>query len=62
MGFLLALLMLFNTFGGLVVVPAFIKVLRPAFLARRRPRNLKPYLVEKFKKEKVSAYNIELID
>jgi len=62
MGFLLALLMLFNTFGGLVVVPAFIKVLRPGFLARRRPRNLKPYLVEKFKREKVSAYNIELID
>ncbi len=62
MGFLLALLMLFNTFGGLVVVPAFIKVLRPSFLLRRRPRNLKPYLVEKFKKEKVSAYNIELID
>lgn len=62
MGFLLALLMLFNTFGGLVVVPAFIKVLRPSFLARRRPRNLKPYLVEKFKNEKVSAYNIELID
>jgi predicted RND superfamily exporter protein len=62
MGFLLALLMLFNTFGGLVVVPAFIKVLRPSFLARRRPRNLKPYLVEKFKREKVSAYNVELID
>lgn len=62
MGFLLALLMMFNTFGGLVVVPAFIKVIRPNFLARRRPRNLKPYLVEKFKKEKVSAYNIELID
>jgi len=62
MGFLLALLMLFNTFGGLVVVPAFIKVLRPRFLLRRRPRNLKPYLVEKFKREKVSAYNIELID
>jgi predicted RND superfamily exporter protein len=62
MGFLLALLMMFNTFGGLVVVPAFIKVLRPSFLARRRPRHLKPYLVEKFKREKVSAYNIELID
>jgi len=41
MGFLLALLMSFNTFGGLVVVPAFVKVLRPAFLARRRPRHLK---------------------
>jgi hypothetical protein len=54
--------MLFNTFGGLVVVPAFIKVLRPRFLLRRRPRNLKPYLVEKFKREKVSAYNVELID
>ena len=49
MGFLLALLMLFNTFGGLVVVPAFIKVLRPSFLARRRPRNLRPELKDLFK-------------
>jgi hypothetical protein len=62
MGFLLALLMIFNTFGGLVLVPAIIKVLKPRFLLRRRPRNLKPYLVEKFKREKVSAYNVELID
>ena len=37
---LLALLMSFNTFGGLVVVPAFVKVLRPGFLVRRRPRHL----------------------
>jgi predicted RND superfamily exporter protein len=36
MGMLLALLMAFNTFGGLVVVPALVKVLRPAFLVRRR--------------------------
>jgi predicted RND superfamily exporter protein len=36
MGMLLALLMGFNTFGGLVVVPALVKVLRPAFLVRRR--------------------------
>jgi hypothetical protein len=36
MGMLLALLMAFNTFGGLVVVPALVKVLRPAFLIRRR--------------------------
>jgi predicted RND superfamily exporter protein len=38
MGFLLALLMGFNTFGGLVVVPAFIKVLRPGFLLNRKPK------------------------
>jgi predicted RND superfamily exporter protein len=38
MGLLLALLMAFNTFGGLVVVPAFIKVLKPGFLVKRRPK------------------------
>ncbi|MFQ5666001.1 MAG: RND family transporter [Candidatus Binatia bacterium] len=38
MGFLLALLMIFNTFGGLVVVPAFVKALRPGFLVKRKPR------------------------
>jgi predicted RND superfamily exporter protein len=38
MGLLLALLMGFNTFGGLVVVPAFVKVLRPGFLVNRRPQ------------------------
>jgi predicted RND superfamily exporter protein len=38
MGLLLALLMSFNTFGGLVVVPAFVKVLRPGFLVNRKPR------------------------
>ncbi len=38
MGFLLALLMIFNTYGGLVVVPAFMKVLKPSFfLHRERP-------------------------
>lgn len=37
MGFLLALLMAFNTFGGLVIVPAFVKTIRPAFLVRRLP-------------------------
>jgi predicted RND superfamily exporter protein len=36
MGLLLALLMGFNTFGGLVVVPALVKVIRPAFLVGRR--------------------------
>jgi hypothetical protein len=36
MGLLLALLMLFNTFGGLVIVPAWIKLLRPNFFLRRR--------------------------
>jgi predicted RND superfamily exporter protein len=35
MGLLLALLMIFNTFGGLVLVPAWIKVVRPAFLTKR---------------------------
>jgi hypothetical protein len=40
MGFLLALLMGFNTFGGLVVVPAFVKVIRPAFLVNRIPQNM----------------------
>jgi predicted RND superfamily exporter protein len=38
MGLLLALLMTFNTFGGLVVVPAFVKVLRPGFLVNRKPK------------------------
>ncbi len=36
MGLLLALLMLFNTFGGLVIVPAWMKIVRPRFLLRRR--------------------------
>ncbi len=43
MGFLLTLLMVFNTFGGLVIVPAWIKVLRPGFLVnRRRPAEQEP--------------------
>jgi predicted RND superfamily exporter protein len=36
MGFLLALLMVFNTFGGLVIVPAWIKIVRPRFFMKRR--------------------------
>jgi predicted RND superfamily exporter protein len=36
MGLLLSLLMLFNTVGGLIVVPALVKVIRPAFLLKRR--------------------------
>ena len=36
MGLLLSLLMLFNTVGGLIVVPALVKVMRPAFLLKRR--------------------------
>jgi hypothetical protein len=40
MGLLLALLMAFNTFGGLMVVPALVKVLRPGFLVNRRPKAL----------------------
>ena len=35
MGLLLALLMVFNTFGGLVLVPAWMKVIRPRFLTKR---------------------------
>jgi predicted RND superfamily exporter protein len=37
MGLLLALLMLFNTLGGLIVVPAFVKVLRPRVVLGRHP-------------------------
>jgi predicted RND superfamily exporter protein len=40
MGLLLALLMGFNTFGGLVVVPALVKVLQPTFLVQRRDQAL----------------------
>lgn len=36
MGVLLALLMILNTFGGLVVVPAFVKIIRPKFLLNVR--------------------------
>lgn len=36
MGVLLALLMTLNTYGGLVVVPALVKVIRPKFLIQRR--------------------------
>jgi predicted RND superfamily exporter protein len=36
MGVLLALLMTLNTYGGLVVVPALVKVIRPKFLIKRR--------------------------
>ena len=38
MGLLLALLLTFNKFGGLIVVPALVKVIRPAFLLDRVPR------------------------
>ncbi len=37
MGLLLSLLMVFNTFGGPVLVPAWIKVVRPRFLTNRGP-------------------------
>lgn len=40
MGFLLALLMAFNTFGGLVLVPAYVKVVRPRFFINRIPKRL----------------------
>lgn len=42
MGMLLALLMSFNTFGGLVLVPSFVKVIRPSFLLNRVPRAATP--------------------
>jgi hypothetical protein len=38
MGLLLTLLMTFNKFGALIVVPALVKVIRPAFLLDRVPR------------------------
>jgi len=38
MGLLLTLLMTFNKFGGLIVVPALVKALRPAFLLDRKPK------------------------
>jgi len=37
MGLLLTLLMTFNKFGALIVVPAMVKVVRPAFLLKRVP-------------------------
>jgi predicted RND superfamily exporter protein len=40
MGFLLALLMGFNTFGGLVLVPAWVKVIRPRFFEKRKALRL----------------------
>jgi len=42
MGFLLALLMGFNTFGGLVLVPAWIKALKPRYLTNRSPAAVEP--------------------
>jgi hypothetical protein len=36
MGLLLALLMIFNTFGGLVIVPAWVKIVQPNFMTKRR--------------------------
>jgi predicted RND superfamily exporter protein len=38
MGLLLALLMIFNTAGGLILVPAWMKIIRPRFLTARRPK------------------------
>lgn len=40
MGLLLTLLMTFNKFGGLIVVPALVKVVRPRFLTGRKPKKL----------------------
>lgn len=40
MGLLLTLLMTFNKFGALIVVPALVKVIRPAFLLDRVPRTV----------------------
>jgi len=38
MGLLLSLLMTFNKFGALIAVPAFVKVLRPQFILKRKVR------------------------
>lgn len=38
MGLLLTLLMTFNKFGGLIVVPALVNVLRPPFFTSRKPK------------------------
>ena len=38
MGLLLTLLMTFNKFGALIVVPALVKVARPAFILNRKPK------------------------
>ena len=38
MGLLLTLLMTFNKFGALIVVPALVKVIRPSFLLGRTPK------------------------
>ena len=38
MGLLLTLLMTFNKFGALIVVPALVKVMRPAFILNRRAK------------------------
>ena len=40
MGLLLTLLMTFNKFGALIVVPAFVKVLRPKYLTGRKPKTI----------------------
>jgi predicted RND superfamily exporter protein len=38
MGLLLTLIMTFNKFGALIVVPALVKVIRPAFMLNRVPQ------------------------
>jgi len=42
MGLLLSLLMVFNKFGALIVVPAMVKVLKPGFLLNRKPKGAVP--------------------
>lgn len=46
MGILLALLMSLNTFGGLVVVPSLVKIIRPNFLIKRRDAALERLAAE----------------
>ena len=46
MGILLALLMSLNTFGGLVVVPSLVKIIRPSFLLKRRDAALERLAAE----------------
>src|SRR5581483_8884931 len=42
MGLLLSLLMMFNKFGALIVVPALVKVIRPRFMLEREVRTTAP--------------------
>jgi len=55
MGILLALLMIFNTIGGLVGVPALIKIVRPGFLVNRVPHRVAAQLEEQEREKAVAG-------